>query len=57
MVVAKLSTDRIVQLLRVATPDFAEHQMALVADKLTTNVRKIDPYWVPATQVVWVKEI
>lgn len=57
MLVAKLSTDKIVRLLKIAAPDFSGYQMALVTDKLTTNPRKLDPYWVPETQVVWIMEI
>lgn len=55
MKVAKLSSDRIVLLLSPpSTVLFAAKKFVLVSNILTDNPRRIDPYWVPATSVVWV---
>ncbi len=55
MKVAKLSSDRIVLLLSSpSTVLFAAGKFVLVSNVLTDNPRRIDPYWVPATSVVWV---
>lgn len=55
MKVAKLSSDRIVLLLSSpSTVLFAAKKFVLVSNILTDNPRRIDPYWVPATSVVWV---
>ncbi len=57
MKVAKLSSDRIVLLLSSpSTVLFAAGKFVLVSSVLTDNPRRIDPYWVPATSVVWVLE-
>ena len=57
MQVAKLSTDKIVLYLKEpSVVDFKEGLHVLVSNKLTTNARQIDPYWVPATSIVWVME-
>lgn len=54
MRVAKLSTGRVVQLLKPAQPvQFAGGLHALVADRLTDVPSGIVPYWVPATLVSW----
>lgn len=58
MRVAKLSTGKIVQLLKPAQPvQFDTGLHVLVADRLTTVPSRIVPYWVPATGVVWSIEI
>lgn len=54
MRVAKLSTGKIVQLLKTAQPvQFDTGLHVLVADRLTTVPSRIIPYWVPATNLVW----
>lgn len=54
MIVAKLSTDRIVQLLKPAQPVlFAGGDWVMVCDALTERRNKVIPYWVPACWVVW----
>lgn len=58
MIVAKLSTDRIVQLLKPAQEvAFASGLFVLVCDKLTERQSKVEPYWVPASTVAWEMEI
>ncbi len=55
MYVAKLSDGRIVQLLkRSERVAFSASKHALVANQLTTRARKIEPFWVKDTAVVWV---
>lgn len=57
MKVAKLSTDKVVLYLKEPSfVNFEEGLYVLVSNKLTTNPRQIDPYWVPATQVVRIME-
>lgn len=54
MHVAKLSTDRVV--LYLSEPQevqFTSGLHVLVSNLLTTNPRRIDPYWVPQTLIVW----
>lgn len=55
MQIAKLSTGKVVRLLRVAEVPFASGVCALVCPQLrTVQAWSNDPYWVPITQVVWV---
>jgi hypothetical protein len=55
MKIAKLSTDRIVLVLSAPRSVlFASGKFVLVSNVLTDNPRRFDPYWVPATLVVWV---
>lgn len=57
MKVAKLSTGRIVLVLSAPSSVlFAGGKFVLVSNVLTDNPRRIDPYWVPVTSVVWVLE-
>lgn len=57
MHVAKLSTDRIVQLLKQAQPvQFDTGLHVLVCNQLTNAPGRFDPYWVPACSVVWLLE-
>lgn len=54
MKVCKLATDKVVlQLSEPQVPMFSEYEHVLVSSLITTNPRRIDPYWVPATLVVW----
>lgn len=54
MHIVKLSTGKIVQLLKPAQPvQFDTGLHVLVADRLTTVPSRIIPYWVPATNLVW----
>lgn len=58
MLVAKLADGRIVQVLKEKTSvAFSEYKHTLVTNKLTTNPRKMEPFWVISTFVVWIKEI
>jgi hypothetical protein len=55
MRIAKLSTDRIVMCLSEPSHvQFAEGLHVLVSNVITTNARRLDPYWVMAPLVVWV---
>lgn len=55
MKVAKLSDGSIVQYLKPPQDvAFAAGKHVLVAGRLTTRQRRIDPFWVPAVAVVWV---
>lgn len=55
MQVAKLSDGRIVQLLLPSqTVSFSRCKHVLVADRLTNRMRRIEPYWVRDTAVVWI---
>lgn len=57
MKVAKLSTDKIVQLLKPAqTVLFDSGTYVLVCNTLLERSGKIEPYWVPSTTVVWILE-
>lgn len=57
MKVAKLSLDKIVQLLKPAqTVQFDKREHVLVCNTLLEHSGKIDPYWVPATAIVWIME-
>lgn len=54
MIVAKLSTDKIVQLLKPAqSVAFADGLWVLVCSRLTDRPNKGDVWWLPATAVVW----
>lgn len=54
MRIAKLSTDKIVQVLKPAqTVRFDPRLHVLVCDRLTPRRGRQDPYWMPATLVVW----
>lgn len=58
MLVAKLADGRIVQVLKEhSAVAFSEYKHTLVTNKLTTNPRKMEPFWVISTFVVWIKEI
>ena len=55
MRVAKLSTNRIVMCLSEPSHvGFADGMHVLVSNVITTNPRRLDPYWVMATLVIWV---
>lgn len=55
MQVAKLSTGGVVLYLKPPQDvQFASGKHVLVSSEITTNPRKINPYWVPDTLVVWV---
>ncbi len=55
MRVAKLSDGRIVQLLKPAQAvRFSRCKHVLVADRLTNRMRRIEPYWMRDTTVVWI---
>ncbi len=57
MLVAKLSLDRVVRLLKPAqSVQFSKRRHVLVCNNLTNIPAKIDPYWVPVTAVVWIME-
>lgn len=57
MKVAKLSIDRIVQVLKPAQPVvFDKRQNLLVCNSLLERPGKIDPYWISETLVVWIME-
>ena len=57
MRIAKLSTDRIVLCLsEPKTVSFADGLHVLVSNVITTNPRRLDPYWVMQSLVVWVIE-
>lgn len=57
MYVAKLSLDKIVQILKPAQSVlFDKRKHVLVCNNLTNIPAKIDPYWVPETAVVWILE-
>ena len=57
MLVAKLSMDKVVRLLKPAQQvQFSKRQHVLVCNNLTNVPAKIDPYWVPETSVVWILE-
>lgn len=54
MLVAKLSTDKIVQVLsEPRNVMFAPGLHVLVCDRLTPRRGRQDPYWVAATRLVW----
>jgi len=53
--VAKLATDKIV--MHPNGPkcvEFSDGEHSLVSNLLTDNPRRIDPYWVSSTMIVWV---
>ena len=53
MIVAKLSTDKVVQLLKPAqSVAFADGLWVLVCSRLTDRQNKGGVWWVPATTVV-----
>lgn len=55
MRVAKLSDGRIVQFLKPSQAvSFSQRKHVLVADRLTNNPRRLEPYWVRDTAVVWI---
>ena len=57
VLIGKLADGRIVQVLKEKTSvAFSEYQHVLVTNKLTTNPRKMEPFWVISTLVVWLKE-
>lgn len=58
MLIGKLADGRIVQVLKEKEfVAFSNYRHTLVTNKLTTNPRKMEPYWVISTFVVWIKEI
>ena len=57
MKVAKLSTDKIVRYLKSPRQvSFARGEWVMVTNYLGKFPSKVEPYWVPACQVVWVLE-
>lgn len=55
MKVAKLSTGKVVLFLKPAQRVlFSPFEYVLISDLITTNPRRINPYWVISTIVVWV---
>lgn len=58
MLVAKLSTDKIVRVLKgPQSVKFADGDHVLICDYFGSNRSRIHPYWVIATLVVWVMDI
>lgn len=58
MLIGKLADGRIIQVLKEKEfVTFSNYMHTLVTNKLTTNPRKMEPFWVISTFVVWIKEI